>query len=330
MLIFVQGTFPFDTTAEDAHPEITHDLESYVYLIWLIGVNFKGPCHNIVDWPPPPKRRPIPDNSMSLVEATQLLSAKFGTPPVKWAQDMNELPTTVLRSGKSHVQPAEVDEKAKEEKKRNVQVPDWAEMGTINLQTDDVQLRKTSLHYNMFKASLHPYWKVGTLKDGWNNLYNLLWPTKEDFRPMEEKCASLTHAQLIAVLRGMIYAIPATDDSAPSWEVVQTVCDKYSKSIKCLVELDPYRFQTPMMPPPQALPLLSPHPPALSSSPTSFGFVNYNNPQPALQKHCSNTSSGRLVAPAASHPLSIFDVGLLETQKKHNKPTTLLFSGTFA
>jgi len=38
------------------------------------------------------------------------------------------------------------------------------------------------------------------------------------------------------VLRGMIDTIPTADDGAPSWEVVQTARNKYSKSIKRLVE----------------------------------------------------------------------------------------------
>ncbi|KAG1823841.1 uncharacterized protein BJ212DRAFT_1261805, partial [Suillus subaureus] len=41
---FLQGTFPFGTTADSEEaPHLTHDLESYIFLIWIVGVNFKGP-----------------------------------------------------------------------------------------------------------------------------------------------------------------------------------------------------------------------------------------------------------------------------------------------
>ncbi|KAG1734904.1 uncharacterized protein EDB91DRAFT_1056609, partial [Suillus paluster] len=43
VLDMLERTFPFGTSAENEAPGVTHDLEAYIYLIWLIGVNFKGP-----------------------------------------------------------------------------------------------------------------------------------------------------------------------------------------------------------------------------------------------------------------------------------------------
>ncbi|KAG1851355.1 hypothetical protein F4604DRAFT_1543004, partial [Suillus subluteus] len=45
------GTFPFGTTANSEEaPRFTHDLESYIFLIWIVGVNFKGPYHQVEHW----------------------------------------------------------------------------------------------------------------------------------------------------------------------------------------------------------------------------------------------------------------------------------------
>ncbi|KAG1851376.1 hypothetical protein F4604DRAFT_1592412, partial [Suillus subluteus] len=45
------GTFPFGTTADSEEaPHFTHDLESYIFLIWIVGVNFKGPYYQFEHW----------------------------------------------------------------------------------------------------------------------------------------------------------------------------------------------------------------------------------------------------------------------------------------
>jgi hypothetical protein len=120
---------------------------------------------------------------------------------------------------------------------RNRRVPDWAKMGAFDLTTDAVQRDKKHLDYATFEASLQPYWKVGTLKDGWRKLYNLLWPTEEDppGRTLDEKRSALTHAGLIVVIREMIDAIPAASDGAPSKQVVDDARARYSNSVMRLV-----------------------------------------------------------------------------------------------
>ncbi|KAG1893697.1 uncharacterized protein F5891DRAFT_962548, partial [Suillus fuscotomentosus] len=49
--ITTTGTFPFGTTADSNEaPHITHDLESYIFLLWIVGVNFKGPYNQVEHW----------------------------------------------------------------------------------------------------------------------------------------------------------------------------------------------------------------------------------------------------------------------------------------
>jgi hypothetical protein len=105
-------------------------------------------------------------------------------------------------------------------------------MGTYDIKTEDVRTDKLSMDPHQFMASLQPYWKVGSLCDGWNKLYDLLWPTDNDKQPLVEKHMKLTHARLIVVIREMITAIPTAVDGAPSWEVVNEAWDRYSVSIK--------------------------------------------------------------------------------------------------
>jgi hypothetical protein len=123
-------------------------------------------------------------------------------------------------------------------------------MGAFDLTTDAVQRDKKHLDYATFEASLQPYWKVGTLKDGWRKLYNLLWPTEEDppGRTPDEKCSALTHAGLIVVIREMIDAIPAASDGAPSKQVVDDAWARYSNSVTRLVNAN--NIFTPPPPPP--------------------------------------------------------------------------------
>ena len=90
------------------------------------------------------------------------------------------------------------------------------------------------------------------LDDGWDKLYDLLWPTTNDARPIKEKRMKLTHAWLIAVIREMITAIPAAVDGAPSREVVMEARNRYSASISRLVtvQVDPeplYRWAQPQV-----------------------------------------------------------------------------------
>ncbi|KAG2071054.1 hypothetical protein BDR04DRAFT_1117985 [Suillus decipiens] len=42
--VITTGTFPFNNMADSNKvPHITHDLELYIFLLWVIGINFKGP-----------------------------------------------------------------------------------------------------------------------------------------------------------------------------------------------------------------------------------------------------------------------------------------------
>ena len=170
---------------------------------------------------------------------------------------------------------------------RNRRVPGWAKMGAFDLTTDAVQRDKKYLDYATFEASLQPYWKVGTLKDGWRKLYNLLWPTEEDppGRTLDEKRSALTHAGLIVIIREMIDAIPAASDGAPSKQVVDDARARYSKSVTRLVNANS------IFPPPP--PLAGPQ---VVQGPSSYDtFVNTTSFdfKPTSQKRPSNRSSSR-------------------------------------
>jgi hypothetical protein len=291
-----QGTFPFGNTA-GAHeaPSVAHDLESYIYLIWLIGVNFKGPYNDVQHWPPPQKLGPMPDNTVSMKEANRLIAEKCGCSPIK-----DYPPSTgVTRIGTTRVPPER--EEDIEFRTRQRKVPAWAKMGTYDIKTEDVRTDKLSMDPHQFMASLQPYWKVGTLCDGWNKLYDLLWPTDNDKRPLAEKRLKLTHARLIAVIREMITVIPAAVDGAPSREVVNEARDRYLASIKRLVtvQLPPeplYRWTEPQVSASsQELPPSSSNPSQIAPSSSAPGrplaFIHYT-PEPQGQvPTTSNTRS---------------------------------------
>jgi hypothetical protein len=291
---FSQGTYPFGNTA-DAHeaPSVAHDLESYIYLIWLIGVNFKGPYNDVQRWPPPEKRRPIPNNSMPAKDANRLIAEKFGCSAI----DDYPPPTGITQIGTARVLPRR--EEDKEFRIRQRKVPPWAKMGTYDLTTENVRTDKLCLDHQQFMVSLQPYWKVGTLIAGWNKLYNLLWPTDDDQLSMEDKRTKLTHARLIAVIREMITAIPAAVDGAPSREVVEEARNRYSASIKRLVNVQTLRIEQFTLA--EHVPASSQELPPSSSNPSQtapssfasgppLAFVHYN-PEP--QRQLPTTSKTR-------------------------------------
>jgi hypothetical protein len=278
---FLQGTFPFGTTADSKEaPQLTHDLESYIFLIWIVGVNFKGPYHQVERWPDLPKPGPIPDNSMPNDKASDLMSIKFQRPSCHWS-GKGQPSTSVKRF--SATQRTSATSGDEEFERRNAIVPEWAKMGSLHPRTEPVLRQKRALTHEIFDLSLHPYWKVGKLSDGWRKLYNLLWPTSEDSRTVDLKRSSLTHAALVSVIREMILLIPPADDGAPSKVVVENARQKYSSSITRLVNVDKYKFVPPVspslydsgasVPPPSSDPSRS----ALPFTPSSYQFIEYNS-----------------------------------------------------
>ena len=174
-------------------------------------------------------------------------------------------------------------------------------MGAMDLRMDIVHTQKKYLDYCTFEGSLQPYWKVGTLIDGWRKLYELLWPMDEDphGRTLDEKRKALTHAGLIAVLREMANAIPPVDDGAPTLQEVYEARGRYLNSIQRLVEVGGMRFVSE----PFKLPLpatFDPPVPSPSAPTRPIEFLNFNltSPHPPLgpttsQKRRSGKSSGR-------------------------------------
>jgi hypothetical protein len=111
---------------------------------------------------------------VSRKEANRLIAEKYGGSPIK-----DYPPSTgVTRIGTTRVPPKR--EEDIEFHRRQRKVPAWARMGTYDIRTEDVRADKLYMDPHQFMESLQPYWKVGTLCDGWNKLYNLLWPTDNE------------------------------------------------------------------------------------------------------------------------------------------------------
>ncbi|KAG1756587.1 uncharacterized protein EDB91DRAFT_1241633 [Suillus paluster] len=300
----------YDTSVENEAPGVTHDLEAYIYLIWLIGVNFKGPYNDIQHWPPPvEKQRPIPNNAVSMSEANRLTAKKFGCAPINKKCFPPSMGVTQI--GTTRILPKR--EEDKEFWIRQRKVPAWAKVGTYDLTTETVKMDKLCLDSLDFMGVLQPYWKVGTLCDGWIKLYNLLWLTDNDGRAVEEKRTKLTHARLIAMIREMIATIPAAVDGAPSQEVVLDAWERYSASINRLVNVQTLKIRQfhPVsvylaeylsgsrqeLPPPSSNPLQA-APSSSTSEPLLFipYMPNMNVPGPQMQPPTSSkmhTSSRR-------------------------------------
>jgi hypothetical protein len=232
---------------------------------------------------------------VSMKEANRLIAEKYGGSPIR------DYPpsTCVTRIGTTRVPPEHEEDTEFETRQRKV--PAWAKIGTYDIRTKDVRTDKLSMDHLQFIASLQPYWKVGTLCDGWNKLYDLLWPTDNDKRPLAEKRKELTHARLIAVIREMITAIPAAVDGAPSRKVVDEARGRYSASIKRLVTVQlpaesSYRWTAPQVSASsQELPPSSSNPwqiaPSSSAPGRPLAFIHYT-PEPQGQvPTTSNTRS---------------------------------------
>jgi hypothetical protein len=309
---FLQGTFPFGTTANSEEaPHLTHDLESYIFLIWIIGVNFKGPYHQVEHWPPPPKAGPITSNCMANDEAADFISSKLQLPvPIDWP-GKGQPPSSVKRVSAMQRAPAKSGDE--EFEMRNAIVPEWAKMGFLHSRTDFVLHQKKVLNYETFDMSLHPYWKVGELSNGWRKLFNLLWPTQEDSRTINIKRSSLTHAALVSVIRDMILLIPPADDGAPSRAVVEDARHRYSSSISHLLEVDRFKFVPDVspyfhdsgtsIPPPSS-------DPSRAAAPSSYQLVEFNSGsmRRTSLKRLSDTPAGGPLPQAGTssyHPADI-------------------------
>ncbi|KAG1893171.1 uncharacterized protein F5891DRAFT_1195670 [Suillus fuscotomentosus] len=120
-------------------------MESYIFLIWIVGVNFKGPYHQVEHWTDPSKPGPIPDNSMPNDKASDLISSKFQRPSCHWS-GKGQPSTSVKRvSATQRTSAISGDE---EFERRNVIVPEWAKMGSLDLRTEPV-LRQTEMRPNI-------------------------------------------------------------------------------------------------------------------------------------------------------------------------------------
>ncbi|KAG1838857.1 hypothetical protein DFJ58DRAFT_845900 [Suillus subalutaceus] len=90
--VTITGTFPFGTMADSNEAlHMTHNLELYIFLLWVIDINLKDLYHQVKHWLPPPKIRPILDNSMNN-NNSNLISSKLHLPTFNWPGKANLLP----------------------------------------------------------------------------------------------------------------------------------------------------------------------------------------------------------------------------------------------
>ncbi|KAG2062638.1 hypothetical protein BDR04DRAFT_1164870 [Suillus decipiens] len=230
-------------------------------------------------------------------EAADFISSKLQLPvPINWP-GKGQPPSSVKRFSATQRAPARSGNE--EFETRNAIVPEWAKMGCLHPRTDTVLHQKRFLNYETFDLSLHPYWKVGELSNGWRKLFNLLWPTQEDSRTIDIKRSLLTHAALVSVIRDMILLIPPDDDGAPSRAVVDNAQQRYSSSIKRLVDvgrfkfvpnLSPYSYDSGTFPPPSSEP-------SHATAPSSYQFIQFNSGSMhrTSQKRLSDTPAGGLL-----------------------------------
>ncbi|KAG1750586.1 uncharacterized protein EDB91DRAFT_1244166 [Suillus paluster] len=166
------GTFPYSSVNREHPPNICHDLESFIFLIFVLGVNIMGPYHQLQDWPVPVHNTDAIETGISTtVDSANLTAKKFKHSNAGWATAAS--PEFLVCS---------------------CAVPQWAKFGISNFQDDEVIMQKENLMWDAFERSLDPYWKVGNMMAIWKKIYNLLWPFPA------EKCWGLTHAKLINVL----------------------------------------------------------------------------------------------------------------------------------
>jgi hypothetical protein len=230
-------------------------------------------------------------------EAADFISSKLQLPvPIDWP-GKGQPPSSVKRVSATQRAPAKSGDE--EFERRSAIVPEWAKMGFLHPRTDFVLHQKKVLNYDTFYLSLHPYWQVGKLGDGWRKLFNLLWPTQEDSRTINMKRSSLTHAALVSVIRDMILLIPPADDGAPSKKVVEDARFRYQLSITRLVDLrrftfvpdvSPYSYNSgTSIPPPSS-------DPSRATAPSSYSFVEVDPRKMyrTSQKRLSDTSTSGL------------------------------------
>ncbi|KAG2029983.1 hypothetical protein BDR03DRAFT_1017666 [Suillus americanus] len=127
--VITTGTFSFGTTANSGEaPHFTHDLESYIFLIWI---------------PPPPEAKPIPSNSLANNEAADLISSKLQLPiPISWP-GKGQPPSSVKRF--STMQCATAKSGDEEFERRNAIVPEWAKMGSLYPRTKPTSFGRSLL-----------------------------------------------------------------------------------------------------------------------------------------------------------------------------------------
>ncbi|KAG2097926.1 uncharacterized protein F5147DRAFT_777794 [Suillus discolor] len=131
------GTFPYSSVDREHPPNICHDLESFIFLAFMLGVNVMGPYHQLQDWPVPVHNTNAIETGISTtVDSANLTVKKFKHSNAGWATTASSelLVCSCL-------------------------VPQWAKFGVSNFQDDEVIMQKENLMWDGFEHSLNPYWK---------------------------------------------------------------------------------------------------------------------------------------------------------------------------
>ncbi|OAX31424.1 hypothetical protein K503DRAFT_806077 [Rhizopogon vinicolor AM-OR11-026] len=267
------GTFSYSSVDEEHPPNICHDLESFIFLAFMLRVNVTGPYHQLQDWPVPVHNTDaIVTGISTTVDSANFTAKKFKHSNVGWSK--NNIPPLTQPCTRTTAAAAASAELLA----HSSLVPQWAKLGVSNFQVDEVMMQKETLTWDMFERSFHPYWKVGNMMAIWQKIYDLLWPSPT------EKCWGLTPAKLINVLREMIDAVLVNKDGAPDRLLMMTARERYHNSLTNLTSK-----QAVMVSHTEYLPASVP--PSSSHISTTSGFTGFENHTPEGMRRNMQTSA---------------------------------------
>ncbi|OJA19437.1 hypothetical protein AZE42_13817, partial [Rhizopogon vesiculosus] len=139
------GTFPYSSTDEEHPHNICHDLESFIFLAFVLGVNIMGPYHQLQDWPVPVHNTDAIEMGISTaVNSAKLTAEKFNHSNVGWAE--NNTPLTSTRH--IHTRTTAATATSPELLASSSSVPPWVKFGVSNFQGNEVMGQKENLKWD--------------------------------------------------------------------------------------------------------------------------------------------------------------------------------------
>ncbi|KAG1892508.1 hypothetical protein F4604DRAFT_1565663 [Suillus subluteus] len=95
------GTFPYSSVDCEHPPNICHDLESFIFLTFVLGVNVTGPYHQLQDWPVPVHNTDAIETGISTtVDSANLTAKKFKHSNAGWGE--NNTPPPHINTPRSY------------------------------------------------------------------------------------------------------------------------------------------------------------------------------------------------------------------------------------